>query len=63
MSYKTQDSIVDERPQVCDDLQKSIKIENYENLEIENGNSPVKGTVFGIIFLILIWITIISIII
>ena len=34
MSYKTQDSIVDERPQVCDDFHKSNKIENYENLVI-----------------------------
>jgi hypothetical protein len=65
MSYKTQASIVDERPQVCDDFQKSNKIENYENLVIEDGKRAVKvkGIVFGIIYLILIWITIISIII
>ncbi len=65
MSYKTQASIVDERSQVCDDFQKSNKIENYENLVIEDGKRAVKikGIVFGIIYLILIWITIISIII
>jgi hypothetical protein len=63
MSYKTQASIVDERPQVCDDFQKSNKIENHENLVIEDGKRAVKGMVCGIIYLILIWITIISIII
>lgn len=54
---------VNERPQVCDDFQKSNEIENCENLVIKNDVRAAEGVVFGIIISIPIWILIISFII
>jgi len=55
---------VNERPQVCDDFQKSNKIEIFENLVIKDDmRAAAVGVVFGIIISIPIWILIISFII
>lgn len=51
---------VNERPQVCDEFQKSNEIENSENLVIKDDIRAVEGVAFGIIISIPIWILIIS---
>jgi len=54
---------VNERPQVCDDFQKSNEIENSENLVIKDDMRAAEGMVLGVIISISIWILIISFII
>ena len=53
---------LNERPQVCEEYQKSNEIENSENLLIKYDLRAAKGMVFGVIISILIWIFIISVI-
>lgn len=54
---------IDERPQVCDNFQKSKEIENSENLENKFDIRAAEGMVFATIISISIWIFIISFII
>ena len=49
-----------ERPQVCDDFQRSNKIDNCEDFLIKDGRKVLKGMGFGIVISIPIWILIIS---
>ena len=57
--YKT-GFYVNERPQFCEDYQKSNEIKNSENLLFIDDLRLAEGIVFGIIISILIWILIIS---